>query len=115
MRTTPQLLGGTLGGSTAGLERPSGVLFSCVHGGAAGPPKSGAGRRVIALDKTTVAALREHRFRQQAERAAAANRWAETGYVFTTMLCCLGQGLDAVEHGVEGHFERLGVALELGH
>jgi integrase len=50
----------------------------------AGPPKSDAGRRVIALDKTTIAALREHRLRQQAERAAAGVRWAETGYVFTT-------------------------------
>jgi integrase len=29
----------------------------------AGPPKSDAGRRVIALDKTTIAALREHRLR----------------------------------------------------
>src|SRR3984885_15179892 len=49
----------------------------------AGPPKSDAGRRVIALDKTTITALREHRIRQQAERAAAG--WAETGYVFTTV------------------------------
>jgi integrase len=50
----------------------------------AGPPKSDAGRRVIALDKTTIAALREHKFRQQAERAAAGTRWTETGYVFVT-------------------------------
>jgi integrase len=50
----------------------------------AGPPKSDAGRRVIALDKTTIAALREHRLRQRAERAAAGTRWVETGYVFTT-------------------------------
>ena len=47
-----------------------------------GLPKSDAGRRVIALDKTTIAALREHLLRQQAERAAAGTRWAETGYVF---------------------------------
>ena len=39
---------------------------------------------MIALDKTTVAALREHGLRQQAERAAAGTRWTETGYVFTT-------------------------------
>jgi integrase len=51
----------------------------------AGPPKSDAGRRVIALDKTTITALREHRLRQQAERAAAGTRWAETGYAFTTV------------------------------
>ena len=50
----------------------------------AGPPKSDAGRRVIALDKTTIAALREHRFRQQAERVAAGTRWAGSGYVFAT-------------------------------
>jgi hypothetical protein len=48
----------------------------------AGPPKSDAGRRVIALDKTTIAALREHRFRQETERAAVGARWSETGYVF---------------------------------
>ena len=51
----------------------------------AGPPKSDAGRRVIALDKTTIAALREHRLRQHAERAAAGSRWDETGCVFTTV------------------------------
>jgi len=51
----------------------------------AGPPKSDAGRRVIALDKTTITALREQRIRQRAERAAAGTRWAETGYVFTTV------------------------------
>jgi len=50
----------------------------------AGPPKSDAGRRVIALDKTTIAALRAHRVRQRAERAAAGAGWTETGYVFTT-------------------------------
>ena len=36
------------------------------------------------MDKTTIAALREHRFRQQAERTAAGIWWTETGYVFTT-------------------------------
>jgi len=50
----------------------------------AGPPKSEAGRRVVALDQSTIAALRAHRARQQAERAAAGAGWAETGYVFTT-------------------------------
>jgi integrase len=48
------------------------------------PPKSDAGRRVIALDATTVAALRAHRVRQQAERETAGAGWTETGYVFTT-------------------------------
>jgi integrase len=50
----------------------------------AGPPKSDAGRRVIALDKTTIMALREHQARQQAERDAAGTRWTQTGYVFTS-------------------------------
>ena len=53
---------------------------------AAAPPKSDAGRRVIALDKTTIAALREHRARQQTERASAGTRWTQTGYVFTTKM-----------------------------
>src|SRR5260370_8302496 len=34
----------------------------------AGAPKSDAGRRVIALGKTTIAALREHRLRPPARR-----------------------------------------------
>jgi integrase len=50
----------------------------------AGAPKSEAGRRVVALDWTTIAALRGHRVRQQTERAGAG--WVETGYVFTTPL-----------------------------
>jgi integrase len=52
---------------------------------AAAPPKSDAGRRVIALDKSTVVALREHRARQLVDRDAAGARWAETGYVFATV------------------------------
>ena len=51
----------------------------------AGPPKNDAGRRAIALVKTTITALREHRTRQRAERTAAATRWTETGYAFTTV------------------------------
>jgi integrase len=49
-----------------------------------GPPKSDAGHRVVALDATTMAALRAHQGRQHAERAAAGTGRAETGYVFTT-------------------------------
>jgi integrase len=47
-------------------------------------PKSEAGRRVVALDQTTIAALLAYLARQQAERAAAGDAWTETGYVFTT-------------------------------
>jgi integrase len=39
---------------------------------------------VIALDMTTIAALREYQARQQDERAAAGTRWTQTGYVFTS-------------------------------
>ncbi|MGH3303818.1 MAG: site-specific integrase [Streptosporangiaceae bacterium] len=45
-------------------------------------PKSEAGKRVIALDKATVAALRAHRKRQLAERLAWGDAWAESGKVF---------------------------------
>lgn len=48
------------------------------------PPKSDAGRQVVAQDRTTIAALREHHLRQRAERAAAGTRWTETGNMFTT-------------------------------
>jgi integrase len=52
---------------------------------ATAPPKSDAGRRVIALDKTTINALREHKARQLADGEVAGARWAESGYVFTTL------------------------------
>jgi integrase len=68
----------------AGMLTVTGQLQQLGGRMVAAPPKSDAGRRVIALDKTTITALREHRLRQQAERAAARNRWTETGYVFTT-------------------------------
>jgi hypothetical protein len=48
-----------------------------------GPPKSAASRRVIALDRHTVQALREHARRQRLERLAAGRAWQDTGYVFT--------------------------------
>jgi integrase len=62
---------------TARLQQLGGKL-------AVAPPKSDAGRRVVALDRTTIAALREHQLRQRAERVVAGTRWTETGYVFTT-------------------------------
>jgi integrase len=51
---------------------------------AVGPPKTTASRRTIALDRTTVRILREHRRRQQSEQAAAGTAWQDSGYVFTT-------------------------------
>jgi integrase len=46
-------------------------------------PKSDAGKRDIALDAGTVAALRAHRKRRLAERLAWQDAWAESGKVFT--------------------------------
>jgi len=47
------------------------------------PPKTAYCARVIALDHTTVAALREHRRRQRAEAAASGPGYQASGYVFT--------------------------------
>jgi integrase len=55
-------------------QRIGGTLAAC-------PPKTKAGRRSVALDRTTVAALRRHRIGQQAELAALGADGG--GYVFT--------------------------------
>lgn len=47
------------------------------------PPKTARSERIVALDRTTVAALRAHRSRQLAERAAAGEDYLDSGYVFT--------------------------------
>jgi integrase len=46
-------------------------------------PKTAKGRRSLALDQVTVAALREHRRRQLEERLAVGPRWEDSGVVFT--------------------------------
>jgi integrase len=46
-------------------------------------PKTAKGRRSLALDPATVAALREHRVRQLEERLAVGPRWQDSGLVFT--------------------------------
>jgi integrase len=48
-----------------------------------GPPKSAASMRTIALDRHTIAVLREHARRQRQERNTAGGRWQNTGYLFT--------------------------------
>nr|WP_308129460.1 site-specific integrase [Actinoplanes polyasparticus] len=48
-----------------------------------GDPKTAAGRRADALDKRTVAILREHRHRQLERRHAINAQWVDSGYVFT--------------------------------
>jgi len=47
------------------------------------PPKTPHSERAIALDRTTVAALRRHRDLQQAERQQAGDGYHASGYVFT--------------------------------
>jgi integrase len=49
------------------------------------PPKTAHSTRVIALDHTTIAALRAHRGRQQAEAAAYGPSYRASGFVFTNL------------------------------
>ena len=46
-------------------------------------PKTRRGKRLVALDPATVAALKEHRGHQKEERLAQGALWKDTGYVFT--------------------------------
>ncbi|MGV1010591.1 MAG: tyrosine-type recombinase/integrase, partial [Dermatophilaceae bacterium] len=48
-----------------------------------GTPKSRKGDRLVQLDGDTVAVLRRHRERQEAERRAWGSAWQDSGYVFT--------------------------------
>jgi hypothetical protein len=56
------------------LQQYDGHMVTC-------PPKTSHSARVIALDHTTVAALRRHRLRQHAEQHRPGHR--DSGYVFT--------------------------------
>jgi integrase len=47
-----------------------------------GTPKTAKGRRTVTLDKGTVAALREHRARQAAERLLMGAGWTDNDLVF---------------------------------
>ncbi|MBC6461491.1 tyrosine-type recombinase/integrase [Actinomadura sp. HBU206391] len=60
------------------LQRRNGRLVAC-------PPKTAHSARVIALDHTTVAALRAHRDRQRNEAALYGARYRDSGYVFTNL------------------------------
>ncbi|WP_433476373.1 site-specific integrase [Spirillospora sp. CA-142024] len=60
------------------LQRRNGRLEPC-------PPKTAHSARVIALDRTTIAALRAHRVRREAEAAAYGDRYRDGGYVFTNL------------------------------
>jgi integrase len=60
------------------LQQYDGRLAVCA-------PETPHSTRVIALDRTTVAALAEHRDRQRAEAAAYGPGYRDSGYVFTCL------------------------------
>jgi len=65
-------------------------------------PKTSQSRRTLIMPPTVATALQAHRKRQALERAAAGDRWVETGLVFTTRK---GTPLDA--RNVTGWFKKL--------
>ena len=67
-----------LDGRTAAISQQLQHLVVC-------PPKTAHSSRVIALDHTTVAALRVHRQRQVGEQAAYGAGYRASGYVFTCL------------------------------
>jgi integrase len=64
----------------ASPRRPRVVVNYEVH---VSEPKTAKGRRSLALDPATVAALREHRAHQAEQRLAVGPRWQDSGLVFT--------------------------------
>jgi integrase len=63
---------------TQQLQQHDGRLVIC-------PPKTAHSARVIALDRTTAAALAAHRDRQRAEAAACGPEYRVSGFVFTNL------------------------------
>ena len=61
-------------------RRPRVVVNYVVH---ESEPKTRMGRRSLALDPATVAALEEHKIRQEQERADVGSAWRDSGLVFT--------------------------------
>ncbi len=58
------------------------TVIAVAHQPVFGTPKTAKGRRTVALDAVTVAALREHRQRQLAERLLIGAGWTDHGLVF---------------------------------
>jgi integrase len=56
------------------------------EGGALVPTKTKSGRRHIMVGKGALALLKEHRERQEMQKAVAGNRWQEHGMIFTTSI-----------------------------
>lgn len=67
-----------------------------------GPVKSDESERVIALPAPCLAALRQHRVSQNAERQSAGKDWKDSGLVFTT-----GIGTPIEPRNLNRHFVRL--------
>ena len=61
-------------------RRPRVVVNYVVH---ESEPKTRMGKRSLALDQATVAALVEHKARQEQERADVGSAWMDSGLVFT--------------------------------
>ena len=55
-------------------------------GGALVPTKTKAGRRTIKIGKGAIALLKEHREKQELQKALAGDRWKEHGMIFTTSI-----------------------------
>ena len=77
-------------------------------------PKTERSRRTIAMPPMIAEALKEHRARQDKDRAATRGRWVETGLVFTTPI---GTPLDgtAVTKGFHRLLERAGLPQRRFH
>ena len=67
-----------------------------------GPVESDESERVIGLPAPCLAALREHKIRQEAERKVTGERWQDFGLVFTT-----GHGTPIEPRNLNRHFVRL--------
>jgi integrase len=59
------------------------TVIAVNHQPVIGTPKTARGRRTVRLDAATVAALREHRKRQAAERLQMGSGWTDHGLVFS--------------------------------
>ena len=88
LATTGMRRGEALGLRWTDLDLDSGraavrqTVIAVNHVPTLGTPKTAKGRRTISLDAAPVAALREHRKRQAAERLLMGTGWADRGLVF---------------------------------
>jgi len=83
--TTGMRRGEALGLRWSDLSMDSGraairqTVIAVAHQPTFGTPKTAKGRRTVALDAVTVAAVREHRARQLAERPLMGAGWTDHG------------------------------------